>query len=333
VFISCWESNFSAKSGFPKAVPVTVQVICVASRQEEVMHMLRRHRGLAAAIATAGTLLGLLAIGPVTSADAAPTWTHVCQGTIKNPGHVPAANLNIIVRGVCFINRGPVFAARNVIVTRHSTLVAAFARHGSRLVVNGNVLVGPGATVLLGCNPREFACLDDPHPKKPTLTSRDSVGGSLFAIGALGVVVHSTRFGHNVVQLGGGGGRTCKPSGPFAAFHSPVYSTYESSWIGGSILMKHLRSCWVGVIGNWVGGSATVSANKMADPDAMEVVTNVVHKDLTCWRNSPKVQFGDSRGMPNRVGLHAFLECSFKRLVPNPAGQHKHFEHISVHLH
>jgi hypothetical protein len=297
------------------------------------MYMLRRHRGLAAAIATAGTLLGLLAIGPVTSADAAPTWTHVCQGTVKNPGHVPAANLNIIVRGVCFINRGPVFAARNVIVTPHSTLVAAFARHGSRLVVARNIFVDKGGTLLLGCEPEHFTCVDDPHPKKPTLSSHSHVGGSLIAIGALGVVVHASWFGHNIVELGGGGGLTCTPQGPFAVFKSPVYSDYEDTWVGGSMVIKHLRSCWLGALRDNIAASATVSSNKMADPDAMEINTNVVHRDLTCWNNRPKVQFGDSHGMPNRVGLHAFLECSFKRLVPNPAGQHKHFEHISVHLH
>jgi hypothetical protein len=297
------------------------------------MLMLRRHRGLAAAIATAGTLFGLLAIGPATSAVAAPTWTHVCQGTVSKPGHVPAANLNIVVRGVCFINRGPVFAARNVIVTPHSALIASFGRHDSRLVVAGSIFVDAGGTLLLGCEPKHFACIDDPHPKRPTISSHSSVGGSLIALGALGVVVHNSSFRHNVLELGGGGGFSCTPKGPFAAFKSPVYSDYEDNWIGGSILVKHLTSCWLGVLRNWVGVSATVSSNKMADPDAMEILTNVVHKDLTCWRNMPKAQYGDSHGMPNRVGLHAFFECSFKRVVPNPAGQHKHFSHISVHLH
>src|SRR6266568_3600448 len=79
--------------------------------------------------------------------------------------------------------------------------------------------------------------------------------------------------------------------------------------------------------------SSAVSRNKMKDPDEMEVVTNIVRQDLTCWRNSPKVQFGDSHGHPNRVGLHAFFECGFHRIIPNPSGQHVHFAHVSVHLH
>jgi hypothetical protein len=144
--------------------------------------------------------------------------------------------------------------------------------------------------------------------------------------------VHNSWFGRNIVQLGGGGGLTCKPQGVFKHFHSPVYSDYEDSWIGGSLVVKHLHSCWLGVIRNWIGHSAVVSHNKMKDPDANEVVTNVVHQNLICFGNRPKVQFGDSHGKPNRVGGHALGECSFRRLVPNPAGQHHHFSHISVRL-
>lgn len=241
-------------------------------------------------------------------------------------------NLNVIVHGLCLVNHGPVNVAHDVIVLPGSTLVAAFGQHGSQLVVSGNILVRHGGTLILGCEPKRFTCIDDPHPKRPTLSSHGWVGGSIIAGGALGVVVHNTWIGHNVIEIGGGGGLSCKPSGPFAAFHSPPYSSYEDNWIGGSLWVKDLRSCWLGVLRNWIGVNATVSRNLMADPDAMEVVSNVVHKDLICWRNHPKVQYGDSRGTPNRVGLHAFFQCGFHRLVPNPAGQKKHFSHISVHL-
>ncbi len=296
--------------------------------------MLGRNKSLAAAVATAVTLLGLLMVGPATSAGAATTWrTHVCHGTFRRPGILTGLNFDVIVRGLCLVNAGPVQVAHDVIVTRGSSLIADFGRHHSRISVGDDIFVHKGGTLVLGCEPVHFNCADDPHPKHPTLSSHDTVGGSLVATDALGVVVHDSWFGHDIVQLGGGGGLTCKPHGAFALVKSPVYSDYEDSWIGGSLWVKHLRSCWLGVIRDWVGGSATVSSNKMKDPDAMEVVTNTVLRDLTCWRNSPKVQFGDSHGLPNRVGLHAFFECSFHRLVPNPAGQHRHFEHISVHLH
>ena len=295
--------------------------------------MLGRYKGLAALIATSGTALGLLAISPATSADAASHWkTHVCHGTNTHPGELTGLNWDVIVRGLCLLNSGPVAVAHNVIITRNSALIAVYGRHNSRLSVSGDILVHRGGTLLLGCEPRYFTCLDDPRPKHPTLASHDTVGGSLIASDALGVVVHNSWFGHDIVEVGGGGGLNCKPAGPFAHAHSPVYSDYEDNWIGGSLWVKHLTSCWLGVIRNWIGGSATVSRNAMADPDAMEVVTNVVLRDLTCYRNRPKAQFGDSHGKPNRVGLHAFFQCGFHRLVANPRGSH-HFEHISVHLH
>lgn len=295
--------------------------------------MLRRHKGVSATIAAAGTLLGMLALAPATTAVAAPTWrTHVCHGTNRHPGELTGLNLDVIVRGICLVRNGPVAVSRNIIITRHSSLIAVFARHHTRMSVAGSIFVHKGGTLVLGCNPHSFPCLDDPHPKRPTLTSADRVGGSIVGTAALGIVVHNDWIGHNVKQTGGGGGVVCRPKGPFVHVHSPVYSAYEDNWIGGSVWVKHVHSCWLGVIRNSIGHSANISHNKMKDPDAMEIVTNRVEGNLICFRNSPKVQFGDSRGIPNRVGRHAVLECSFRRIIPNPAGQHHHFSHISVHL-
>ncbi len=294
--------------------------------------MLRRHKGVSVAIAAAGTLASMLAVGPATTAGAAPAW-HICHGNAKHPGELFGRTLDVIVHGLCLVRRGPTAVAGDIIITPRSTLVAAFGRHDTRLEVGGNIFVHKRGTLILGCNPKSFPCVDDPNKKHPSLVSRDKVGGSIFGTDALGLVVHNAWIGHNVRQLGGGGGLTCKPQGSFAHVHSPAYSAWEGNWIGGSVWVKHVHSCWLGVIRNRIGFSATVSRNKMRDPDAMEVVTNIVHRDLTCWRNSPKVQYGDSHGHPNRVGLHAFLECGFHRIIPNPAGQHVHFAHISVHLH
>lgn len=295
--------------------------------------MPRRHKSLMAAIATTGTVLGLLAGGTATSALAAPAWrTHVCHGTIRHPGVLVGLNLNVVVRGLCLVNHGPVSVSHDVLILPGSALIAAFGQHGSRLIVSGNILVRHGGTLILGCEPKHFPCVDDPHPKRPTLSSHGWVGGSIIASHALGVVVHNTWIGHSVIQFSGGGGLSCNPRGPFAQFHSPAYSDYEDNWIGGSLFVRGVRSCWLGILRNWIGVNGVVSRNIMASPDAMEVLGNVVHRDLICWRNHPKVQYGDSHGTPNRVGLHAFFECGFRRIVPNPAGQHRHFSHISVPL-
>ena len=296
--------------------------------------MLRRYKGVPVTIAAAGTLLGMLAMGPAATAGVAPAWrTHVCHGTNRHPGELTGLNLDVIVRGICVVRRGPVAVSRNIIITRHSVLIAAFGRHHTRISVAGSIFVRKGGTLILGCNPHSFPCLDDPHPRRPSLVSADKVGRSIIATGALGVLVHNDRIGHNVRQTGGGGGITCRPQGPFRRFHSPVFTAYEDNVIRGHVWVKRVHSCWLGVIRNRIGLSANVSHNKMKDPDAMEVVSNRVEGSLFCVRNSPKVQFGDSRGRPNRVGRRAVRECGFHRIIPNPAGQHVHFSHISVHLH
>lgn len=295
--------------------------------------MLRRHKRVSVAIAAAGTLVSMLAVVPATTATASPTWrTHVCHGTPRHPGELIGVNLDVIVRGLCLVQRGPVAVSRNVIITRGSALIAAFGRHNTHMNISGSIIVHKGGALLLGCNPRSFPCLDDPSKKHPTLTSRNSVGGSIVGLAALGLVVHNNWIGHSIAQSGGGGGLTCTPKGVFKLHHSPAYSAYEDNWIGGGIFIKNLRTCWLGVIRNWTGDSVHVVKNRAKDPDAMEVVSNSVHGNLVCSQNSPKVQFGDSRGTPNRVGRRALFECSFRRILPNPSGQHVHFSHISVHF-
>src|SRR5258708_8884369 len=94
--------------------------------------MLRRHKGLTAAIAAAGTLLGLLGASSAAPALAAPAWrNHVCHGTPRNPGVLIGVNLNVIVHGVCLVNHGPVNVSHDVIILPNSALIAAFRRHGS----------------------------------------------------------------------------------------------------------------------------------------------------------------------------------------------------------
>jgi hypothetical protein len=295
--------------------------------------MLLRHKRLSAALAVGATLLGTLAAVPATSASAASTWsTFICRGTLHRPGVLAGTYWNVVVRGTCVVDRGPVVVERNIWVEKGSVLIAAYARNHSHLVVDRDIFVKANGTLLLGCEAKQFACLDDPHPKHPSLNSRSTIFGSLLGDHALGIVVHDAWIGHNVSEQGGGGGTTCKPRGVFAAFKSPVYSDYEDTFVRGNLWVQHVHSCWLGVIRDFVATSSTVSSNVMADPDAMEVVTNVVLHDLVCWQNSPRVQFGDSHGKPNKVGRHALFQCGFHVMKPNPAGQHHHFEHITVHL-
>ena len=145
--------------------------------------------------------------------------------------------------------------------------------------------------------------------------------------------MHNSSIEHSVYQARGGGGMTCKPQGIFRHLKSPVYSDYEDNFIRGTLVVRRVHSCWLGVIRNFVAGSVTVSDNRLADPDATEVVTNVVLRNLICFNNKPKVQFGDSHGKPNQVGRHALFECGFRRARAEPGWSAQALRsHISVHL-
>jgi hypothetical protein len=287
----------------------------------------RRSRFLSALIAitlTTGTL-GLLGAGAASAAPAGGGGPYVCSGTPKSPGVLTGRHSSVIVSGTCVVNSGRAFVRGNVVVTPGSVLLAAFARNAatgrgtSNLNVGGNVVVQRGATLIMGCSAAHFACIDDPNQKNPTLNSSSAVGGSLVGQGALGIVVHSSTIGGSVLQRGGGGGFTCTPAGVFKQFKSPVYSDYEDNWVGGNLAIAGLHSCWLGALRNHVRHGFLAVSNKMKDPDANELNSNFIRGSMACFGNFPAVQYGDSHGVPNRVGRFAFGQCGFRVLKPNPA--------------
>lgn len=277
-----------------------------------------------------------------------------CSGTPTAPGTLAGTYSSVTVRGICEVNAGPAKVLHNLVVEPRGALVAVFGLNDhsgkghSYLAVGGNLVVQRGATLVMGCDhlyddefgskSPNFACVDDPNQNKPTLSSHETVGGNLIEHSPLGVVVHNSSVQGNVIETGGGGGLTCNPAGVFALFKVPVYSDYEHMSIGGSLRVTNIHGCWFGAINLDVHGSVTVSGNKMADPDAMEVVTNIIHGNFTCRSNKPAIQFGDSDGKSNRVGGLARGQCGFSVILPNPAPEAglkvkvKHL-HISVHLH
>lgn len=199
-----------------------------------------------------------------------------------------------------------------------SALIAAFALNNSSLTVNGNINVQNGATLIMGCSPTDFPCLDDPNQNAPTLTGSTRVFGSINSLQPLGVIVHASTITRNVNVLGGGGGVNCNPSGIFNEFGSPVFSAIEDNSIGGNLSIIELQSCWYGVIRNNVQGNVININNAMADPDANEVHSNKVHKNMICFNNNPKVQFGEVGGLSNQVGGMAVGECGFDVKLPDP---------------
>ena len=104
---------------------------------------------------------------------------------------------------------------------------------------------------------------------------------------------------------------------------TPVYSDFEDATVGGNFAMSGLTSCWLGSLRVQVGGSATWVNDTMGDPDAMEIGSNLINGNMTCFANSAGgtsgVQFGDGGAAPNVVGGIGFGQCGFNVLQLNPS--------------
>lgn len=285
-------------------------------------------------------LLGLT-IAPALTASAAtatPAWhshTYNCKGGDVAPGTYSS----MIITGVCYMPAGNVVIKRDLTIAPRALLDAVTPGDPTKgthvvpatVVVGGNVFVGKGAVLLLGCSPN-ISCGSPPG------FTFDRVGGRLLAFGAQGVVVHSAFIRGSASLLGGGGGKaaqTCaaqSPGKPTIADlkpwsedpnldMTPVYSDFEDNSVGGSITVAGLASCWLGSLRNQVGGNATYAGNTMGDPDAMEINNNLVGGSMICLNNTPAVQFGDGGAAPNLVRRFGIGECGFGVVQPNPAPQ------------
>jgi hypothetical protein len=290
-------------------------------------------RGLSCLVFAGTVIGGLLAAAPVTAAGAAVTGgTATCSGTPTAPGTLAGTFLSsVVVKGVCFVNAGRAVVNGDLTISPGSALVAAFGLNDktgtgtSSLTVKGNILVRAGAVGLLGCNPANSPCLDDPNPNKPTLSSHVTVGLDLRSNQALGVIVHNFSVAGDVIQTGGGGGRNCKPQGFFKLFGSPVFSAYEVGSVGGDVRISSVHSCWMGLVEVHVGNTVVMHANLLADPDAIEILANHITGNLICRGNSmtwnshevgnglfPRVH------QPNTVGRNRKGQCVLSS--PNKPG-------------
>ena len=285
--------------------------------------MSRLAKALVGVLGLGGLLAGLVVAPTLAASAAGAVTTQSCSGTLTSPGVLTGTYPgNVIVKGFCEVNAGQAVVAGNLTIAPGGGVVAAFAVNDkthkgfSSLTVKKNVVAGRGATLVLGCEPNFFTCVDD---KSNTLQSRGTIGGSLLASQPLGVLVHNSTISGVVVENGGGGGTSCKPAGIFKLFKSPPYSDYEDNILNDSVSVSQVHSCWLGLLRNTVMGTLTFSSNKMGDPDANEVLHNYVNRSLTCQGNVPAVQYGDSGSSPNAVKGRASGQCSFSRRAPNPA--------------
>jgi hypothetical protein len=292
------------------------------------------------ALGAAAALLGLV-IAPVVTASAASA-APLSSGTYTcTAGNIaPGTYSSIIVTGICYMPKGTIRVRGSLTVAPGALLDAVTPgdppRHPvvpATVLIGGNVIVGRGAVLVLGCSPN-ISCGSPPG------ISFDRVGGNLTAFGSQAVVVHSATIGGNVTIAGGGGGAAggansggCFNTKQFpipapwsedAALSnpktgSPQFTDFEDSSIGGSLYITGQQTCWLGTIANRVRGNVFSAGNVTSDPDGMEVVNNLVGGNMACVSNDPAVQFGDSVLQPNIVAGFASGQCGFHALKPNPA--------------
>jgi hypothetical protein len=306
------------------------------------------------ALGAAAALLGLAIVPALTAsaAGAAPLGGGGGGGSYTCPGgSIPAGSYgSILVTGICSAPAGTITVRGNLTIASNAVLDAVTPGDGSPTVVpatvliGGNVFVGKNGVLALGCSPN-ISCSNPPG------ISFDRVRGNLTAINSEAVVVHSATIGGNVTVLGGGGGAVggansggcTSPTAPIPAPWSeapglvatgPQYTDFEDSFIGGNLTIAGQQTCWLGSFRDQVGGSLTIAGNGTSDPDGMEIANNLMRGNLTCLKNDPAVQYGDSAAAPNLVGGFGIGECGFNVVLPNPAPEAGEgpgtSEHISV---
>jgi hypothetical protein len=240
-----------------------------------------------------GVVLGGAGSSLVADAGAAAVAHHgnvTCAGGAVSAG----TYTSLRVTGACTLPAsGNVTVRHDVVVTSTGLFNAATP---AKLVVKGDVLVRHHGMTAIGCSP-DVGC---------AALGADVIGGSLHAQGAWAVIVHGTSIGGSATIRGGGRTLDCSVTAPFGA---PYYSVVEDSSVAGNLVIRGLHTCWTGVIRDHVGGTVRLIGNRFGDPDADEVVTNVIGGNLDCFDNIAAPHVGDSMGQPNVVAGQERGEC------------------------
>lgn len=245
-------------------------------------------KGLLRTLTVLSAVAGLLLVG-VGTASAHGSGGATCTGGAVAPGTYSS----LTITGLCAVPSGVVTVLGNLVIEQNAGLDAHFDT--ATLTVQGNVHVEKNGILLLGC--LSSGCS----------STNNRVDGNVVATGALALIFHHNTIGGNISVHRGGGGVSCAPTN---LFPFGVFSDFEDNHIGGNLVVTQLRSCWLGIIRDTIGGNVVVVHNVMADPDANEVVTNVIGGNLACFHNDPHAQSGDSHGAPNVVKGHKLGECA-----------------------
>jgi hypothetical protein len=238
----------------------------------------------------------LVALLPAAAQAGPPDYT--CNGGLIMPG----AYGTLTITGTCFIQTGIVTVQNGLVVKGTGVLWAA--SETAHVDVKGGIRVEKDGILFYGCSPS--LCAD---------RTGYTVTGGIMVDQAQTAVFHGNDVKGSVSVTGGGGGYNCDgnpriPVPPGVDFQIPNYTDFEENWVSGSITVSGVQSCWMGFIRNEINGAVTFMNNKLADPDAMEIVTNKINGSLTCTGNWPAAQVGDSAGEANKVTGGAYGECA-----------------------
>jgi hypothetical protein len=255
---------------------------------------------MASTAVVAALVVPLSLLGPSEIAAAAPGPTS-CGVASGPPSSLPAGTYSSVdVTGACAVNAGNVTVTGDVTVEPGAQFFAGFSSSifggPTGITVGGNILVGNGALMILGCDPSEF-CLDS-----GTTNVGETVDGNITATGDLGVIIHVSTIGGNIVESGGGD-QNCTGPG--------WWSDYEDNAIGGNLRVSGMNGCWFGALRNTVGGSLSFTNNSWLINNASNIVQNQIAGNLLCTGNSPAVQYGGATATPNVVGGFATGQCAF----------------------
>ncbi len=250
---------------------------------------------------------GLVGSPGIASAD--PTYAPICGSNEATVGTALSGNYhNLTVSGIAYVDTGATLNVSGNLLLAPGACFDAFSL-GS-VHVSHNVLVGPRATLALGCAPGS----NGPPPIPPCgfQVADDTVGGNIIADQPLTMYLTAVNVGGNVVSNGGG-------------FSTPGLSfPVKNMNIAGNLVLEGWQGgpgAWIGALRNQVGGNVIIADNAGYRPgdngsnDSTEVLGNTIGHNLICFGNTPPAQYGDAYDPsigngPNTVGQKAMGECA-----------------------
>jgi hypothetical protein len=246
-------------------------------------------------------LLGVcVALAVAVWAGAAAADPFVGPPICSSAGTALSGNYNeITLTGNAYVPEGATLTVRGNIRLTAGSCFDAFDL--STVHVGGNILVGAGAILGLGCTPYSIG----PTPPCRDQFTADTVDGSVIARDALTMYLDGDTIHGSVISVDGGPGLTLSPYINF-----PI----KDNVIGGNVWVSGWKGAWFGMLRNVVYGKVTVIKNvglttAEGVPDSTEIATNTISGDLVCLDNSPAAQLGDSGGTINTVGGQKIGQC------------------------